>query len=253
MKKLYLITALLGTFILAAAPPTFRPKIQVKKVSNFTMENGIDHPAWNETSGHEFRVLVYNHQNMYRRPTEPATVKYLYDDKNFYVLADMIDSDVMTTGTESGSHFYLQGDLLEIFIKPANANYYWEIYGTPNKLNTRFYFGSRSAVGLPSGFKHKDVNIKVAVKIDGTFNNPLDRDKSCKILVAIPLAELNRPHLTKENPAGTVPFAPGFEWRVLAARYNYSRHLSGLELSSFPQIYGGYHTLEYFAEMEILK
>jgi hypothetical protein len=253
MKKLCLFTALLGMLLLTAAPPTFRPKVQVKKVKNFNMENCFDHPAWNEIKGNEFRLLVYSHYDMYRRPTEPATVKYLYDDKNFYVLADMTDSDVMTTGTESGSHFYLQGDLLEVFIKPANANYYWEIYGTPNKLNTRFYFGSRSAVGLPSGFKHKDVDIKVAVKIDGTFNNPTDRDKSCKILVAIPLAELNRPHLTNEHPAGTVPFAPGHEWRVLSARYNYSCHMDTLELSSFPQIYGGYHNLEYFAEIELLK
>ncbi|MBO7328272.1 MAG: carbohydrate-binding family 9-like protein [Lentisphaeria bacterium] len=253
MKKLCLFAVLLGTIILFAAPPTFRPKVQVKKVKNFNIETGIDHPAWKEVKGNDFRVLVYSNHDMYRRPTEPATVKYLYDDKYFYVLADMVDSDVMTTGTKSGSHFYLEGDLLEVFIKPANANYYWEIYGTPNKLDTRFYFGSRSAVGLPSGFTHKDVGIKVAVKVNGTFNNPSDRDKSCKTLVAIPLTELNRPHLTKENPAGTAPFAPGETWLVLAARYNYSCHMDTLELSSFPQIYGGYHNLEYFAEIELLK
>lgn len=253
MKKLVLFAAVSTGLLLAASPSVFRPKVKVPKVKNLTMENGIDHPAWKDVQGNEFRRLVYSNADMYRRPLEPATVKYLYDDKNFYVLADMIDSDIMTTATTDGGHFYMQGDLLEIFIKPAKSNYYWEIYGTPNKLNTRFFFGSRSTVGLPSGFAHKDVNVKIAVKIDGTFNDPTDRDKSLKILVAIPLAELNRPHLTKEHPAGTVPFAPGEDWRILTARYNYSRYLKTSELSSFPQIANGYHTLPYYAEIELLK
>lgn len=253
MRKLVLLAAVSSTLLLSASPSVFRPKVQVAKVSNFDIKNGINNPAWKKVQANEFRRLVYSNSDMYRRPTEPAVVKYLYDDKNFYVLADMVDSDIMTTGTANGSHFYLQGDLLEIFIKPAKANYYWEIYGTPNKLNTRFYFGSRSTVGLPSGFTHKDVNIQVAVQINGTFNDPTDRDKSYKILVAIPLAELNRPHVTKEHPAGTVPFAPGEEWRVLTARYNYTRYMATPELSSFPQIANGYHTLPYYAEIEILK
>ncbi len=252
MKKLLLLS-LLACVISATAADVFRPRLQIRKVKNLTMENGIDHPAWKEVQGYEFMLLVYGTLQMYHRPQEPATVKYLYDDKNLYVLADLTDSDIMTTATKDGDHHYLQGDLLEIFIKPANANYYWEIYGTPNKLNTRFFFGSRSTVGLPSGFKHQDVKIQVAVKIDGTLNDPTDRDKSCKMLVAIPIAELNRPHLTKSHPAGTVPFAPGEEWRIQTARYNYSCHMNALELSSFPQTSNGYHSLEYFAEVELLK
>ena len=252
MKK-FLIPAVLSALTLWATPDAFRPKIQIAKVDNFDLANGIDHPAWKNVPAHQLMCLVYSMGDMYRRPSEPATVQYLYDDRYLYVRTELIDSDIMTYGTQNGSHLYREGDLVEIFIKPGNAHYYWEIYGTPNQLNTRFYFPSRGSIGTPSSFRHVDAGIKVFSRIDGTFNDPSDRDRSYIVLVAIPLAELNRPHLTGDHPAGTVPFAPGEDWRIQTARYNYSRYLNDIELSSFPQTYGGYHSLEYFAEIELLK
>lgn len=252
MKK-FIIPIFMCAFTLFAAPETFRPEIQIAKVTDFDLANGIDHPAWKNVPAHQLMCLVYSMDAMYRRPAEPATVQYLYDEQYLYIRTELIDSDIMTNGTENGAHLYREGDLVEIFIKPGNAHYYWEIYGSPNQLNTRFYFQSRGTVGLPSSFRHVESGIKVLSKINGTFNDPSDRDTSYIVLIAIPLAELNRPHLSKEHPAGTVPFAPGEDWRIQTARYNYSRYLPGTELSSFPQTYGGYHSLEYFAEIKLLK
>ena len=249
-----------GVFILflcsiavSAAPPTFRPVLQIKKVSDLDHKNIIDDPVWNNVPSHRFLKLIYTTMDIRRLPQEQASVKYLYDSKYFYIRADMIDSDIMTTAKKDGGHFYQQGDLLEVFIKPANANYYWEIYGTPNNLQTRFYFTSRSTVGLPSSFTHQDVGIKVYSKVNGTFNDPSDRDHSCITVVAVPLSELNRPHITKSHPAGTVLFAPGEEWLIFSSRYNASRYMPEQELSCFPQAFGGYHATEYYAKMEILK
>jgi len=253
MKKFFLLPAVLCAISLLATPETFRPKIQIAKVDNFDLANGIDNPAWKNAPAYELMTLVRSPQDMYRRPQEPATVQYLYDDQYLYIRTELIDSDIMTQGTQNGSHLYRDGDLVEIFIKPANAHYYWEIYGAPNQLNTRFYFNARGSVGLPSSFRHVDVGIKVFSRIDGTYNDPSDRDRSYIVLIAIPTAELNRPHQTGDHPAGTVPFAPGEDWRIQTARYNYSRYLDDLELSSFPQTYGGYHSLEYFAEIELIK
>ena len=188
MKK-FLFLAVFGTIALAAAPATFHPKIQVKKVADMDVNTAIDNPVWQSVPSYPFMRLVYNMGDMYRKPAEPATVQYLFDNNYFYVRAVLTDSDVMTTGTANGTHLYVQGDLLEVFIKPDKANYYWEIYGTPNQLQSRFYFGARATVGLPSGFAHKDVGIKVFSKVDGTLNDPTDRDKSCTTMVAIPISE----------------------------------------------------------------
>lgn len=254
MKK-FLLFAAFTALTISAAPPTFRPQIKVTKVSGMNIKNAIDHLAWKNVPSYQLLNLVFNIRDINRKPTERGSVKYLYDDKYFYVRADFNDRDIMTNAKEDGGHMYLQGDLLEVFIKPDGANYYWEIYGTPNNLQTRFHFGAKATVGLPSGFTHQEVGIKVITKISGTLNNPDDIDQGYIVLVAIPIDELNSPHFKDkaQHPAGTVPFAPGVTWRVQSARYNYGRHLADIEFSCYPQAYGGYHATEYYAEMEIVK
>ena len=255
MKK-SLLLAVFAAFSLAAAPATFRPYHKIAKVKGLALDTGIDHPAWKSAPSYRLMKLVYTIPDINRKPLEAGFVQYLYDDKYLYIRADFADSDIMTNAAKDGGHFYKQGDLLEIFIKPGNANYYWEIYATPNDLQTRFHFGSRSTVGLPSGFAHKDVGIKIVSRLNGTLNNPMDRDKGYILLVAIPIAELNRPHAVDgvaEYPAGTVPFAPGNDWRIQSARYNYGRYLRETELSCNPQAYGGYHSTEYYAQIELEK
>lgn len=253
IRHLLLLIAIGVMPLLSATPPTFRPKISVPKVEKFDFTDGMENPAWKNSKSHELMTLIRESADINRAPMEKGTVQLLYDDQYLYVKTEFQDSDIMTNARENGGHFYLQGDLVEVFLKPANANYYWEIYGTPNQLNTRFYFTSRSTVGTPSSFTHQNVGIKVAAKINGTFNDSSDRDKSMTLLLAIPLAELNRPHVTQDHPAGTVPFVPGYEWRILVARYNYSRYLDEIDYSSFPQILQSYHALEYFAVLELLK
>lgn len=255
MKKT-LLFAVFTALSLSAAPATFRPHIKVNKASGIDLANGIDHPAWKNAPAYSLLKLVYTIPDINRKPAESGSVQYLYDDKYLYIRADFKDSDIMTNAQKDGGHFYKQGDLLEIFIKPGNANYYWEIYATPSKLQTRFHFGSRSTVGLPSGFAHRDVGIKIASKINGSMNDASDRDHGYILLVAIPISELNRPHAIdgiKKYPAGTVPFAPGSDWRIQSARYNYGRYLNNIELSCYPQAYGGYHSTEYYAQMELVK
>ena len=253
-KQIFLLAAAFWCCAASATTPpaTFYPEIEIKKVSGMNMENGIDHPAWKNTPSYQFLQMIGPLSAINRKPAEGGSVQYLYDDNYFYVRAEFIDSDIIVSATADGGHFYNTGDVLEIFIKPEKSNYYWEIYGTPNKLNTRFHYSSRSNLGLPSGFKHDEVGIKVNSKINGTLNDSSDRDQSYIVLVAIPVTELNHP-IKEGHPNGTVPFSPDEEWRVFSSRYNYSRYLNKYELSSFPQIFGGYHSLEYFAKIKFIK
>jgi hypothetical protein len=239
---------------LAASPKYYRRHIQVAKVSGMTPENALEHPIWKKTPEYQMMHIVRAAEDINRLPDEGGIVQCLYDDQYFYCRVQFFDSDIINSGTKDGQHFYRTGDLLEIFIKPAKASYYWECYGTPNKLKTRFFYASRATLHFASNFVHKDTGLKVDAKVDGTMNDSSDTDKSYTVLLAMPISDLNSPLLSPEkHPAGTVPFAPGNIWLLQAARYNYGITLNNFELSCFPQSVGGFHSIEHFIEIELLK
>lgn len=251
MKKSILSVFLAGMAVLAvravpvatspAKPETFRPTVKVGLVKNLTLKNAMDSKLWEQVPKYDLMHYVTELAHISKAPVEGAYVRYLCNDTDFFVRVDMVDSDVMTGAFQNQDHHYIQGDLIEVFIKPQNDSYYWEIYGLPNKLYTRFYFPSKGTLSLPSGFGPTDVKIGVDSKIYGTFNNHNDRDKGWSVIIAIPRTELEK---------NGKKFAPDEKWTVLAARYNYGAHLPTHELSSYPQITGGYHATQYYANIE---
>lgn len=254
MKTFFLLTACVS-FLFAWANEIYRPHIKIHKVENFDLNSGLEHPAWKNTPELMMMKLVYEPEDIRKKPVEGGYVKFLYDDNFLYTLVHVADSDIIVNANKNGGHYYRDCDVIEIFIRPDNARYYWEIYGTPNNLTTRFFYRSRSTLGQYSAFEHKETGLTVRSKVDGTLNDSSDKDKSFTLLFAIPVSELNRP--TKESkeihPAGTIPFAPGNLWRIQVSRYNYNRYFSNFELSAYPQVYGGFHTHPNFAEFELIK
>lgn len=218
--------------------PTF---VTVGLVKGLTLENAMTSDLWNKVPKYNFMLYVTELSHIGRKPNEGAAVRYLCTDTTFFVRVDLTDSDVMTIATKNQDHHYILGDVLEVFIKPKKDRYYWEIYGVPNKLYTRFYFPSKGTLGLPSGFEPTDVKIGVDAKVYGTFNKHDDRDKGWTVIIAIPRNELEK---------NGYKFAPGNDWTVLAARYNYSVHLPTHELSAYPQIPGSYHATDYYANIK---
>ncbi len=248
MKKIILTLLLISSLGGAVQAQEKRfvpfPKIKVSKVENFDFASGLDSPVWKKQPSYPFMFYITAVDDISRAPLESGSVQYLYDAEYLYVRAHFIDSDVTTTASAHGGAFFNDGDLLEVFIKNVDRNYYWEIYGTPNKLRTRYHYPARSMVGLPSGFALNDCPILVDAKVDGTLNDPTDVDKSWDVLLAIPISEL-------EKHGGK--FAPDNRWTIFSSRYNYSRHLTDRELSSFPQSALTYHAHEYYAEIEFVK
>ena len=220
------------------------PVVKVHKIGDMNIDESIHHPAWQKASSNRFMLYVTEPESINKLPIEHANVKYLYNDKYFIVRAEFFDSDIMTTAKEHGGHFYIEGDVLEVFLKPEKFNYYWEIYGSPNQLRTRFHYPSRGSLGLPSGFAPNDLPILVKTEITGTFNDCSDRDTKWCVVLMIPRSELEKYGYKFDAPS---------KWLVLSARYNYSRYLDKHEYSSFPQIPWSYHMYEYYAELEFVK
>ncbi len=177
---------------------------------------------------------------------EGGEVRLAWDDQYFYVGVKFTDSDIVAEGLEDQMHHYQLGDVCELFLKPNDQTWYWEMYGTPLSKKTTFWFPGRGRLGLKSGYDGKS-GLTVAAEVCGTLNNWQDRDQYWTVELAVPIKDLT---------ARGEKFGPGSDWRILVARYNYSRYLSteGPELSMTPRLSrSSYHLLEDYAKLCLEK
>ena len=253
MKFLYAVSALLitGILSLSALPVTsvpergyYCPTVKVGYAPQLTLKQALTSPLWDQMPGYKFKRYITATAHFDRAPKEQTTVRYLYSDDNLFVRADCIDSDVISAGKVNQEPHFITGDVVEVFVKPENETYFWEFYGTPNKLFTCYPYLSRGMLGLPSPFGPNDVVIGVDSVIDGTFNDHRDTDKGWSVVIAIPRKVLEQ---------YGCKFAPGSKWRLFTSRYNYGAGLPEAELSSYPQITRGFLSYWYYAKVEFIN
>jgi hypothetical protein len=179
-----------------------------------------------------------------RAPLEGGEVRVLWDDKNLYVGIRFQDSDIVAEGEEDQLHHYALGDLVELFLKPAGETWYWELYATPRGNKTSFWFPGRGRLGLDSAYDYR-CGLRAAAQVKGTLNRWEDKDRYWTAEMAMPVADLT---------ARGEPFGPGSEWRILVARYNYSRYLPWKELSMVPALsQTNYHFTHEYARLRFIK
>ena len=171
--------------------------------------------------------------------------KFAWDENYFYVAAELEDSDLIAQGSEDEMHHYRYGDVFELFLKPANQSYYWELYATPAGKKSSFFWPARSYVGLPDCLEKYKCGLKIAAQCDGTLNNWQDKDAGWTAEMAMPIKDLE---------AFGYKFGTGHDWTVLVSRYNYSRYLNELEYSMSPQLSRtSFHLYEEYAVLEFKK
>jgi hypothetical protein len=177
---------------------------------------------------------------------EAGQVQLAWDDQYFYVGIKYCDSDIVAEGQKDQLHHYSLGDVGEVFLKPEDCSWYWELYVTPTGKKTSFWFPGRGRLGLPSCFEYS-CGLKVAAQVCGTLNHWQDRDEYWTGEIAMPIKDLT---------AQGAKFGPGTHWRILIARYNYSRYLAtpGPELSMTPSLRAvNYHLHEDYAVLRLEK
>ncbi|MEQ9455020.1 MAG: GDSL-type esterase/lipase family protein [Phycisphaeraceae bacterium] len=157
---------------------------------------------------------------------EGGEVRLAYDDDYLYVGVFLTDSDIVQESDEDQQMHFKTGDVVEVFLKPDSATWYWELYATPNGRRSAFFFPGSGRLPLPSAYTYQS-NLRVGAQITGTLNAWRDHDTNWTAEFAIPREEL---------AAQGVPLAPGQSWRMLIGRYNYSRYLEHPELSMYPRL-----------------
>jgi len=155
--------------------------------------------------------------------SEEATVRFFHDRQHLRVAAAMIDSDLVQESDDNNRHHYLSGDVLEVFIRPADLQCYWEIFVTPNERTSVFFYPSAGR-RLPGCLQKKTLDgLTFSVKLHGTLNMYQDRDNGWECEVTIPFEALEKQSEHKFD--FTKP------WEVQVSRYNYSAYLEKTECS----------------------
>lgn len=173
---------------------------------------------------------------------EHGRVQFAWDDQCLYMAVRFDDSDVVATGNADNLPHFELGDLAELFIGSAQDTWYYELYVTPQSRQTSYFFagpGRRfSSCMLATSM------LKVAAHVDGSLNQWRDRDRGWLAEMAIPWSALRE----ADSAAG-----PATPWRVLVARYNYSRYLPATELASYPALKAvNFHVPAEYATLRLL-
>ena len=176
---------------------------------------------------------------------EAGWVKFAWDDNYFYLAADFNDSDIIAQGTKDQMPHYEYGDLCELFLRPVEDTYYWELYVTPAGKKSSFFYPSHGYLSLPDCLDKYICGLKVAAQCNGTLNKWQDRDHDWTAEMAMPIKDLE---------AFGAKFGQGHNWKVFVGRYNYSRYLFTPELSMTPQLSRtSYHLLDEYAALDFVK
>lgn len=146
-------------------------------------------------------------------PRFRTRAKMLWDDEFFYVAAELEEPHVWGTLTKHDSVIFQDNDF-EVFIDPDGDNHNYGEFEI-NVLNTGW------DLRLPKPYKDggsaddawEIPGLKTAVAVEGTLNDPADKDVRWTLELAFPWKVLAA---LKPVDAGVVPGAPrdGEQWRV---------------------------------------
>ena len=188
-----------------------------------------------------FRDIEGDHRP---RPHFRTTAKMLWDDEFLYVACTMEEPDVWATYDKRDMIVFHENDF-EVFIDPdGDGNEYYEI--EINVLGTIFDLFLHRPYRLDGPAEHgwNTEGLRWAIHVDGSINDPSDRDRGWVVEMAIPFEDLRPPTRREDGSAWTL--APitehlrdprprsGETWRI-----NFSRVQWDLEV-----IDGAYRKIE---------
>jgi hypothetical protein len=177
--------------------------------SPIRIDGKLDDPAWQSAAWTGYFVDIEGAAKP--APRFRTRAKMLWDDRRLYIAAELEEPHVWATLTAHDSVIFRDNDF-EVFLNPTGdtLNYFeFEI----NALNTGW------DLFLPRPYRKRGKadnsweipGLETAVAIDGTLNDPRDRDRGWTVEIAMPW-----PAFTEHSGKGRPNV--GDEWRI-----NFSR------------------------------
>jgi hypothetical protein len=218
MKHLLLITILAHAI---AFSQTGMPKFYFayRAITPVNLDGNLNDAAWQKAAWTDTFVDIEGDKNPLPRFLTRA--KMVWDDNYFYIAAELQEPHVWGTITKRDSVIYYDNDF-EVFIDPNGDNHqYYEL--EMNALNTVW------DLFLPKpyrdGGKAMDgwdiIGLKTAVQVQGTPNNPADRDSGWTVEIAMPWDVLS------EFAHKPCPPQNGDQWRINFSRVEWKHEIVG--------------------------
>jgi hypothetical protein len=193
------------------------PKSYIAYHTNETMEiDGMaKEKSWNQVQWTDDFIDIEG----VKKPTYRTRMKMMWDDAHFYFYIELEEPHIWGDITQRDAIIFYNNDF-EIFIDPdGDTHNYYEF--EMNVLNTvwdLFLTKPYRDHGLVlNNWDYK--NIKTAVQIEGTLNNPKDIDKKWTVEIAIPWKSINETYDDK------IIAPKGKTWRVDFSRVNWDFEL----------------------------
>ncbi|MGB9892791.1 MAG: carbohydrate-binding family 9-like protein [Candidatus Saccharicenans sp.] len=177
------------------------------------IDGRLEEPSWKKVYWSEDFLDIEGKSKP--KPRFKTRVKLLWDDQYFYIGAELEEPQVWATLKDRDSIIYLDNDF-EVFIDPdGDTHNYYEL--EINALNTVWdlFLVKPYRDGGPAIHSWDIQGLKTAVYVDGTINNPADKDRSWSVEIAIPWEVLKETAPYKKRPE------PGDKWRVNFSRVEY--------------------------------
>lgn len=193
-------------------PPRLRVDM-LDEGQKITIDGKLDEPVWRRAASTRRFVDVKTGSSNKAFPVN-GRARLLYDETFLYVAFEVEDKDV-TGGFKKGQkdpHLWTK-DTVEIMVDPDgdgdNKDYY-EIQINPQNLvfDSRFddYNVPKGSETSPYGHEDWQSQLKSAVIVDGTLDDPKDEDKGYVVEARIPWKAFDK--------ADKLPPDPGTSWRM---------------------------------------
>lgn len=190
------------------------------------VDGKLDDAAWKQAAWTDRFVDIEG--NRKPRPRFVTRAKMLWDQRYFYIAADMQEPHVWGTLTKHDSVIFHDNDF-EVFIDPdGDTHEYYEF--EMNALNTGW------DLFLPRPYKDgggadnswEIPGLKTAVHVRGSLNDPTDVDRGWSVEIAIPWTVLAKSANRRSPPRS------GDRWRVNFSRVEWRHVVKAGKYSKVP-------------------
>lgn len=194
----------------------------LKPCSEIIIDGRLDDESWQKTPFTEDFVDIEG--DLKPAPFHRTRVKMLWDEDWLYIGAEMVEPHIWAKLTERDAVIFHDNDF-EVFIDPdGDTHDYYELeinaLGTLWDLFLLKPYRDRQQVAI-NAWDIRD--IEYAIYIDGTLNDPSDRDKAWYVEMRIPMEVL------KECAHKPVPPPDGDYWRINFSRVHWDTDIAGGE------------------------
>ncbi len=178
------------------------------------IDGRLEDPAWQAAAWSAPFVDIEGDKRP--APRLRTRMKLAWDDHTLYIAGEMEEPDLWATITTRDAVIFHDDDF-EVFLDPDfDAARYFEL--EINALNTQWDLFL--PVAYRDGGKALDAfdftGLRSAVALDGTLNDPADRDRGWTIEIAIPFAAFNAPGIAHRPPRA------GERWRINFSRVDWN-------------------------------